>query len=131
MPCSRKRSALTVEKADKVKTVVKIAGKEYLMASYESEEYMHRVAIYVDRKIQQLEKSYVNLSTSMVAVLASLNIADELLKLQDKISEFEESRRTLIEEVRVLQRENMALREGKKPGISSIQDAKKLYDGIK
>ena len=70
---------------DKTRTVVKICGKEYTMAGFESEEYIHRVAIYVDRKMSELKSQYVSLNTSTLAVLTALNVADDLLKLQDQM----------------------------------------------
>ncbi|NLG37658.1 MAG: cell division protein ZapA [Clostridiales bacterium] len=66
--------------SDKVKTVVRIGGQEYRLSGYESEEYMHRVAIYVDRKMNEIAKQFTDLSTTMIAVLAALNIADELIR---------------------------------------------------
>lgn len=75
---------------DKIKTVVRIAGQEYRLTGYESEEYMHRVAIYVDRKMTEIGKSYPDLNTTMVAVLAALNIADELIRERVKKDEFPE-----------------------------------------
>jgi cell division protein ZapA len=36
----------------KNKIVASIAGRDYPLSGIESEEYIHRVAIYVDRKIQ-------------------------------------------------------------------------------
>ena len=69
---------------DKIKTTVRIGGKEYTMTGSDSEEYIHRVAIYVDRKMSQIEESNNNLSTTMLAVLTCLNIADELLKLREE-----------------------------------------------
>ncbi len=62
------------------KTTVRINGQEYVLAGEEPEEYMHEVAIYVDKKMSEISRRYSKLSTSMVAVLASINIADELLK---------------------------------------------------
>ena len=62
------------------KTSVRIDGQEYILAGDESEEYMHEVAIFVDRKMTEIHSQFENLSTSMVAVLSALNIADELLK---------------------------------------------------
>ena len=35
----------------KIRTTVRIAGKEYTIASYDSEEYVNRVASWVDRKM--------------------------------------------------------------------------------
>lgn len=66
--------------SDKIKTVVRIGGQEYRLSGYESEEYMHRVAIYVDRKMNEIAKQFTDLSTAMIAVLAALNIADELIR---------------------------------------------------
>lgn len=66
----------------KTKTMVKIAGREYTIRAYESEEYIHKVAIYVNRKMESVDKSQSGLSTSMVAVLTAINLGDEVLKLQ-------------------------------------------------
>ncbi len=68
----------------RMKTTVKINGQEYVLAGEESEEYMHEVAIYVDKKMSEIHRKYNKLSTSMVAVLAAVNIADELLKERRK-----------------------------------------------
>lgn len=89
---------------EKQKTVVKIAGKEYTMSGYETEEYMHRVAAYVDGKIGELKKNYFILSTSMTAVLAAANIADELFKAQEENMLLQDKIKYLREEVRELQK---------------------------
>jgi cell division protein ZapA len=113
--------------ADKVKTTVRINGKDYTMVGYDPEEYIHRVAIYVDRKMSEIEEKNNNLSTTMLAVLTSLNIADELLKLRESTDStqgaFEETRkelealqtqRTQMEaELSRLQKENILLREAR------------------
>jgi cell division protein ZapA len=67
-----------------MRTTVKINGQEYVLAGEEPEEYMHEVAIYVDKKMSEIHRKYDKLSTSMVAVLAAVNIADELLKERRK-----------------------------------------------
>ena len=67
----------------KSKTTVTICGKEYDILSDESSEYVHRVAIYVDERIKQINKDYVSLSTSMLLTLVSLNLADDFLKTKD------------------------------------------------
>ncbi len=38
----------------------------------------------VDKKMQQIAEKNPKLSTNMLSVLAALNLADELLKLQDE-----------------------------------------------
>lgn len=62
------------------KTTVRINRQEYVLAGDEPEEYMHEVAIYVDKKMSEISRKYDHLSTSMIAVLAAVNITDELLK---------------------------------------------------
>lgn len=71
------------------KTVVRISGREYTMKGYESEEYIHKVAIYVDKKIAEISKNQPGLSTSMIMVLTAINLADEVVKLQEKLSGLE------------------------------------------
>lgn len=111
----------------KIKTTVRIGGKEYTMAGNDSEEYIHRVAIYVDRKMSQIEESNNNLSTTMLAVLTCLNITDELLKLREETDGMRqqlESARRQVEaltrqqelnatEMNRLQKENILLREAR------------------
>ncbi len=68
---------------EKHKTVVRVAGRDYTLLSIEPPEFVHRVGVYVDRKIQEIETAS-HLPSNMVAVLAALNIADELLKAHDE-----------------------------------------------
>ena len=68
---------------EKQRTVVRVAGKEYTLSSSDPTEHVRRVGVYVDRKIQEIEAAS-HLPSNMVAVLAALNIADELLKSHDE-----------------------------------------------
>lgn len=67
---------------EKIKTVVRIAGKEYTLLADLPEEYIHKVAIYVDKKMSEVSRQRHNLSTAMVAVMAAINIADEVMELR-------------------------------------------------
>jgi len=89
-----------MEKGDiQTRTTVKIRGREYIMKGSEPEEYIHRVAIYVDRKMEEIEQANSNLSTTMLAILTALNIADELLKERERVSELEKENQRLKESV--------------------------------
>ena len=68
----------------KSKTVVRIGGREYAIKSFESEEYIHKVAIYVDKKMERIQKHQPSLSSSMISMLTAINLADEVIKLQEK-----------------------------------------------
>jgi len=67
----------------KNRTTVRVAGRDYTLTGPDSEEHMHRVAGYVDRKMEELTLS-TRMPANMVAVLAAMNVADELLKSQDE-----------------------------------------------
>ena len=68
---------------EKQKTTVRVGGKEYTLVSADSPDYMRRVAAYVDRKLNEMSLA-TRLPSNMVAVLTSLNMADELMKSHDE-----------------------------------------------
>ena len=68
---------------EKIRTTVHIAGKDYVMTSYDSESYVKRVASYVDRKMTELSLA-TRLPASQLAVLTALNVADDMLKAHDE-----------------------------------------------
>lgn len=68
---------------EKIKTIVSVGGKEYTIVSEDPVAHVKRVGVYVDRKLQEIEKAS-KLPTNMAAVLTALNIADELLKAHDE-----------------------------------------------
>ena len=67
---------------EKTRTVVRIAGQELKLAALESEEYMQMLAKFVDKKYDDVQSAYPNLSTVNCLLLASVNIADELHRLR-------------------------------------------------
>lgn len=68
---------------EKIRTTVRIAGKDYTMSGYDKEEYVRRVAILVDRKIQELSMT-TRMPMQDVCVLTAVTLADEMLKSQDE-----------------------------------------------
>ncbi|MDD2503311.1 MAG: cell division protein ZapA [Clostridia bacterium] len=69
----------------KSKAIVRIAGREYTIRASESEEYIHRVAIYVNRKMEEVIKAQPSLSMAMLGTLTAINLGDEVLKLQEEL----------------------------------------------
>ncbi|MGI5850471.1 MAG: cell division protein ZapA [Christensenellales bacterium] len=118
---------------EKTRTMVKICGKDYIMAGYESEEYIHRVAIYVDRKMAELKGQYVNLNAHMLSVLTAINIADDLLKLREKFDDLNNNYQELSEELEKLKIEMSLEKEGRRSNVSSIKKPGKnqLFNGYK
>jgi len=68
---------------EKIRVTVRIAGKDYTMSGYDKEEYVRRVALLVDRKIQELSLA-TRMPAQDVCVLTAVTIADEMLKSQDE-----------------------------------------------
>jgi len=68
----------------KIRTTVRIAGKEYTIASTDSEEYVGRVAAWVDRRMNELAAA-TRLPATQLAVLTAVNAADDMMKSRDEI----------------------------------------------
>ena len=73
--------------SSKNKTQVIIAGKIYTLSGYESEEYLQKVAAYLNGKITEFRgmDGYHRLSQEMRSILLNLNIADDYFKVRKKI----------------------------------------------
>ncbi|AEF94069.1 protein of unknown function DUF710 [Desulfotomaculum nigrificans CO-1-SRB] len=63
---------------------VEIFGEHYTLKGQESPEYMLLVAQHVNKKMYEISQRNNKLSLSKVAVLTAINLADELLKLQQQ-----------------------------------------------
>ena len=57
---------------------VDIFGQPYNLSVDENEEYLKELAAYVDAKMQAVSQAAQTVDTVKVAVLAAINIADEL-----------------------------------------------------
>lgn len=116
---------------DKTRTMVKICGKEYVMAGFESEEYIHRVAIYVDRKMSELKNQYINLNPNTLSVLTAINVADDLLKLQEQFDALSKDYAEMSEELKRL-KIGATIDKDHRSNVSAIKkDKSQLFDGYK
>ncbi len=70
---------------------VLIGGSVYNLSGDESEEYIQRVALYINNKMEKLEatENAKQLNTKMLSVLLAINIADDLFKVKETIKEME------------------------------------------
>ncbi len=82
-------------------TNVLIDGQVYTLSGIESEDYIQRVALYINNKLKELKASEngQTLNTKLLNVLLALNIADDLYKEIDKREEREQEYDMLAEEM--------------------------------
>lgn len=78
--------------SSKNKTEVLIDGKIYTLSGYESEEYLQRVATYINNKLAELKKldGYARLSQELKSILLELNVADDYCKAKNQVEMVEE-----------------------------------------
>ena len=78
--------------SSKNKTEVLIDGKIYTLSGYESEEYLQRVATYINNKQAELKKldDYARLSQELKSILLELNVADDYFKAKNQVEMVEE-----------------------------------------
>ncbi len=67
-------------------TTVHILGREYKIKGFADKNYIIKVAQYVDEKMRELSKSSSLPSHDRLAILAALNIADELFQERQSTS---------------------------------------------
>ena len=78
--------------ASKTDTEVIIGGKVFTLSGYESEEYLQKVASYINNKVNEYTKmdSFRRQPLDTQGVLLQLNIADDYFKAKKQISMLEE-----------------------------------------
>ncbi len=84
----------------KTRVRVNIYGEEFSLRSDGNEDYVREVAGYLDRSMRDVAEKNSNKSPSKIAILAALNIIDELLSERQKgkhgISDLEERAKQII-----------------------------------
>ncbi len=77
--------------ASKNNTQVIIDGKVYTLSGYESEEYLQKVANFINNKINSLKEmdGYQNLGNDMKKALLDFNLADDYFKAKKQADSLE------------------------------------------
>ena len=77
-------------------TQVLIGGKIMTLSGYESEEYLQKVAAYINNKISEFDgiEDYRHIPLNMKNTLIQLNIADDYFKAKRQAELFEEELET-------------------------------------
>jgi cell division protein ZapA len=59
---------------------VNIFGSEYTLRADSENNYVEEIAEYIDEKMREIDRTQTLKSTTRVAILAALNVADELFQ---------------------------------------------------
>lgn len=78
--------------AEKTTAEVIIGGRVYTLGGYEGEEYLQKVANYINNKMMELDavEAFRRFSADMRSVLIHLNIADDYFKAKACIEKLEQ-----------------------------------------
>ena len=87
---------------------VNIYGTEYPIRGEVDVEYIRQIAEYVDRKMREVDQTTAAKSSLKVAILAALNIADELFREREEKSGLVQNLETKLNGLSKLINENLA-----------------------
>lgn len=78
--------------ASKTSVKVFIGGRLITLAGYEKEEYLQKIASYLNHKIASLEEvgGYNRMTPDLKSALLELNIADDFFKARTQVENLEE-----------------------------------------
>ena len=91
----------------KIKTTVRIAGRDYAISSYDSEAYVQNVAAWVDRRMRELNQA-TRLPGGQLAVLTAINAADDMMKSREENRRLKRELETARAEIERLKRNETA-----------------------
>ena len=76
----------------KTSAEVVIDGKVYTLSGYEGEEYLQKVASYINGKINELGEidDYKHIPLTMKNTLIQLNLADDYFKAKEQVEKLEQ-----------------------------------------
>lgn len=91
------------------KVTMNICGQEYTLVADESAAYMEKVGALVDEKMRQVLDA-LHVSQTDAAVLAAVNLADQLCKAQDGSENLRRQLKTYLDEASQAKSEAAELR---------------------
>ncbi|MBQ1547019.1 MAG: cell division protein ZapA [Lachnospiraceae bacterium] len=113
-----------------------IDGKVYTLSGYEEEEYLQKIALYINGKINELREmdQFKLLSRDMQCTLLELNIADDFYKAKDQIEKLEAEVELKDKELYDLKHDLISDQvkfEDMQKAIDNLEDEKKELAAIK
>ena len=121
--------------ADKKVIKVLIAGKVMTMSGYESEEYMQKVAAYINSKIEEYEKTdaFRHASSDIRHRMLELNFADSYFKEKEHAEELEQRLKDKIDELDEMKHNyvnSQVMVEDQKKDVGSLENKLHEYERL-
>ena len=113
--------------AEKTSAEVIIGGKVYTLSGYEGEEYLQRVATYINNKINEFNsmEELRRFPNDMKATLLQLNIADDYFKAKAQIDKLEQEIEQKDKEIYDLKHDLISIQIKLDAAEKEIKDLKK------
>ncbi len=104
-----------------------INNKRYTLRGYESEEYLQKVASYINNKHTEFKKQdfYKMLDSEMKGILMEINIADDYFKTRNQIKEIENENDSKSNEIFELKHELISAQTKLDAAVKEIEALKK------
>lgn len=109
-------------------TEVYIAGKVYTLGGFEEEEYLQKVAAYVNSKVTELrgQQGFLKMNADYQNVLLNLNLADDVFKIRRQVAAAEKKLATQEKETYHVKHDMVGIQkkmDGAAQEIQSLQEA--------
>ena len=107
-------------------TEVVIDGKIYKLGGYESEDYIHQVATYLNNKITEMKAldGYRHLPTAQKSLMLDLNAADDYFKARKTVSKLEQDLSDKDKELYEVKHELVSLQVKQEEAVRQINSLK-------
>lgn len=90
---------------------VRINGKDYTLLHDETDEYVHRIAHYLNTKIMEASKMGIQQGESTPLVLSALNVTDELFKSQKNFNTLKNEIKRMMDEYEKMKQQSESFEE--------------------
>jgi cell division protein ZapA len=103
-----------------------INNKRYTLRGYESEEYLQKVASYINNKHQEFKQQdfYKLLDAEMKGILMQINLVDDYFKIRSNVKEIEDENESKSTEIVELKHELISVQ-------TKLEAAKKEIEALK
>lgn len=115
---------VSVKKMNDIEVIIN--NKRYTLRGYESEEYLQKVASFINNKHGELKGKdfYKVLDSETKSVLLEINLADEYFKIKDQVREIELENENKSNEIYELKHEIIAAHTEKESLYLEVEELK-------